>query len=66
MEVNKPSPYARVGGRNGSTRLDEWDVCFMRSMNRVWGLSIAEIARRRNMPRTTVRDLINRRTWTHV
>lgn len=60
------NPYARLGARNGSTQLDEWEVCVMRSMHRVWGLSINEIARRREMPRTTVRDIIRRRTWTHV
>jgi hypothetical protein len=62
----RKSPNARIGAQNGATQLDEWDVCFIRSMSRVWGLSIAEIARRRNMPRTTVRDIVRRRTWTHV
>lgn len=62
----RPNPFARVGATNGATKLDEWDVCFMRSMHRVWGLSIAEIARRRHLPSTTVRDIVRRRTWTHV
>lgn len=35
-------------------------------MNQIWGLSIREISRRRNVPRTTVRDIIHRKTWTHV
>jgi hypothetical protein len=67
--VNDPvrtSPFARVGAHNGSTKLDEWDVCFMRSMHKIWGLSIAEIDRRRELPSTTVRDIVRRRTWTHV
>jgi DNA-directed RNA polymerase specialized sigma24 family protein len=38
----------------------------MRSMHKIWGLSISEIARRRGLPRETVRDIIRRRTWTHV
>lgn len=65
-ESTKPSPFARTGSGNGRTNLDEIDVCFMRSMYRVWGLSMAEIARRRKVPNTTVRDIIRRRTWTHV
>lgn len=58
--------FARRGEVNGSSRLDVWDVAVIRSMSRVWGLSAAEIARRRNMPRTTVRDILARRTWTHI
>jgi hypothetical protein len=67
--VNDPvrtSPFSRVGAHNCSTKLDEWDESFMRSMYKIWGLSIAEIARRRELPSTTVRDIVRRRTWTHV
>lgn len=60
------SPFARTGSSNGRTTLDEIDVCFMRSMHKVWGTPVAEIARRRKVPRTTVRDIIKRRTWTHI
>lgn len=66
--MNEPSSsrLARTGSRNGRSTLDEVDVCFIRSMHRVWGLSIAQIARRRKVPSTTVRDIIRRKTWTHV
>jgi hypothetical protein len=62
----KKATLARTGSQNGRTTLDEIDVCFMRSMHKIWGLSIAEISRRRKVPSTTVRDIIRRRTWTHV
>lgn len=62
----KRQSLARNGSRNGRAKLDEVDACFIRSMHRIWGLSIAEIARRRKLPSTTVRDIIRRRTWTHV
>jgi len=29
-------------------------------------MSIAELAQRLEIPRTTVRDVINRKTWTHI
>ena len=67
--MNEPtsrSPFARPGSGNGRTNLDEIEVCFMRSMHKIWGLSIAEISRRRKLPNTTVRDIIRRKTWTHV
>jgi hypothetical protein len=62
----KKKSLARTGSQNGRTTLDEIDVCFMRSMHKIWGLSIAEISRRRKVPNTTVRDIIRRKTWTHV
>lgn len=68
-EVNravKRECFARHGSQNGRSVLDEIDVCFIRSMHKVWGLSIAEIARRRKLPSTTVRDIIRRKTWTHI
>jgi hypothetical protein len=67
--VNQPatrSPFARHGSSNGRTKLDEVDVCFMRSMYKIWGLSVSQISERRGVPRETVRDIVRRRTWTHV
>jgi hypothetical protein len=66
IKAPKKKTLARTGSQNGRTNLDEIDVCFMRSMHKIWGLSIAEISRRRKVPNTTVRDIIRRKTWTHV
>jgi len=65
-EQKKRSSQARRGSVNGRTKLDEWDVCLIRSMNRIWGLSVRQISERRGLPRETVRDIVKRRTWTHV
>ncbi len=46
--------------------MDIWDVCVIRSMNYVWGMTITEIANRMGRPRTTVRDIVNRVSWKHV
>lgn len=67
--MNQPttrSPFARYGSSNGRTKLDEVDVCLMRSMYKIWGLSVSQISERRGVPRETVRDIIRRRTWTHI
>lgn len=60
------SPFGRHGSTNGRSKLDEVDVCFIRSMYKVWGLSVRQISERRGVPRETVRDILKRRTWTHV
>lgn len=65
-EQKKRTAYARRGVSNGRSKLDEIQVCMIRSMYNVWGLSIGEVARRWSLPRETVRDIIKRRTWTHV
>jgi hypothetical protein len=54
--------------RNGNARddMDPYLVCVIRSMHGVWGLSNAEIGRRLEVPRTTVRDIVRRLTWVHV
>ncbi len=57
---------SRKGSTNGRSKLDETQVCVIRSMHKVWGLSVAQLAKRWDMPRETVRDIIKRRTWTHV
>lgn len=46
--------------------LNEEQVCVIRSMNKVWNLSNAEIGRRMNLPRTTVRDIVNRNSWRYT
>ncbi len=56
----------RLGERNGSSRLVKEDVYVMRSLHKEWGLTNAEIGRRFGVPRETVRDVVRRRSWTHV
>lgn len=65
-DEQKRARLARTGSANGRTKLDEMQVCLIRSMHKVWGLSVAQLAVRWNMPRETVRDIVKRRTWTHV
>jgi hypothetical protein len=65
-EEKRRAALARTGSTNGRSKLDETQVCVIRSMHKVWGLSVAQLARRWDMPRETVRDIIKRRTWTHV
>lgn len=62
-----PSPIGvRLGEANGSARLIEEQVYVIRSLHKIMGLTAAEIARRFGVPRTTIRDVINRRTWRHI
>lgn len=46
--------------------VDETQVWVIRSMSRVLGLSNAEIGRRFNLSRETVRDIVNRKTWRNI
>lgn len=43
--------------------LDEVGVALIRSMSKVLGMSNAAIGRRVGMPRTTVRDIVLKKTW---
>lgn len=54
------------GETNGSAKLYKEDVYVMRSLHSILGLGAAEIARRFQVPRTTVRDILNRKTWSHL
>ena len=57
---------ARLGESNGSARLANEDVFVIRSMHRVLGLTMTEIGRRFRVPRETVRDIVNRKSWKHL
>ena len=35
----------------------------IRSMAKVWGMQNSDIGRKMNLPRETVRDVVNRKTW---
>ena len=65
-EQQRRAGLARRGSTNGRTRLHEWDVALIRSMYGVWGLSVSQLAVRWSLPRETVRDVVKRRTWTHI
>lgn len=65
-EKQRRAGLARRGSTNGRTRLHEWDVALIRSMHSIWGLSVAQLAVRWSLPRETVRDVVKRRTWTHI
>jgi hypothetical protein len=65
-EQQRRAGLARRGSTNGRTRLHEWDVALIRSMHSVWGLSVSQLAVRWSLPRETVRDVVKRRTWTHI
>lgn len=56
----------RIGERNGSARLAVTDVIVIRSLHKVMKLSMTEIGRRFGVPRETVRDIVNRKTWKHI
>jgi hypothetical protein len=38
-------------------------VYLIRSMAKVWGMQNSDIGRKMNLPRETVRDVVNRKTW---
>ena len=65
-EQQRRASLARRGSANGRTRLNEYDVAIIRSMYNIWGLSVAQLAVRFSLPRETVRDIVKRRTWTHI
>ena len=54
------------GEENSSAKLTRRIVDIIRSMHYVQGYGPTEIARRLELPRTTVRDVVNHKTWTHV
>ena len=66
MNELKGGPFARNGSTNGRTKLNDETVCVIRSMHKIWGLSVVQIAERWSMPKETVRDIIKRRTWRHI
>lgn len=49
-----------------SKKLTEDDVYFIRSLHKVQGLSSGQISRHLNIPGTTVRDVLARRTWSNL
>lgn len=51
---------------SSNSELNEEVVCVIRSLSRVSNLSNAEIGRRMSLPRTTVRDIVNRHSWRNV
>lgn len=57
---------SQSGEGRGSFKLAREDVYVMRSLHKEWGLTNAEIGRRFGVPRETVRDVVRRRSWTHV
>lgn len=59
-------PLFPPGEDNGSAKLTTRIVDIIRSMHADHGWGATEIAKRLNMPRTTVRDVINRKTWIHL
>lgn len=65
-EPRPQSALARYGSSNGRTKLNEWQVCLIRSMHTIWGMNVAQLAQRWQLPRETVRDIVKRRTWKHV
>ncbi len=55
-----------LGEANSSARLTEKKVLAIRTLHGVAGMSITELSQRLDIPRTTIRDVINRKTWTHL
>lgn len=58
VEAEEPVPPKVV--------LDEATVWVIKYLNEHWGLDNAAIGRRLNLPRTTVRDAVLSKTWSHV
>lgn len=59
-------PVGSLGETNSSAKLTKRIVEIIRSMHYVQGFGPTEIARRLELPRSTVRDVVNHKTWTHV
>ena len=60
------STAGRLGETNGSARLIKEDVFVIRSVHKFMGLTMTEIGRRYGVPRETIRDVVNRKTWRHL
>ncbi len=56
----------RDNGLMQRNHLDEGHVYAIRSMAAVWGMSNADIGRWFALPRETVRDIVNRKTWNNL
>ena len=59
-------PLGHLGETNGSARLVKEDVYVIRALHRVMGFTMTEIGRRYGLPRETIRDIVNRKTWKHL
>lgn len=61
----KPERHAR-GERGGKAKLTNTDVQAIRSEYDSGGISHAALARRFGVCETSIRNIINRKTWTHI
>lgn len=59
-----PNSYTSESG--SYARLAVEDVIVIRSLHKIMKLSMTEIGRRFGVPRETVRDIVNRKTWKHI
>ena len=59
-------PVGSPGEANRSARLTDAKVRAIRVLHKKAGLTITELAQYLNFPRTTIRDVVNRKTWKHI
>jgi hypothetical protein len=57
------TPY---GENNGAAKLTADQVFMIRFLARAEGLGNAELGRRFGVPRETIRDIVNEKTWRHL
>lgn len=65
LQVTNPRPNQVRGERHGRARLTAADVIAIRRAYRA-GVSIATLAKRRNMSRRAIGKIVKRETWAHL